>query len=224
MNPEEFYAEPDEALKARRLAEYRDRFIQPFFPANKNARITDLGAGYGLFLNACRAQGYTNIEGVERGQAFVEYARREFGINTIRQNDLFAYLEHTPDDSFDVITAFNVIEHVSKERVPSLLALIQRKLARGGVLIMEVPNADSPLGIHTYFSDLTHEFAYSRKLGATLLKRAGFSDVRLHYQTARRNPLIVMLQALVAKLFGITRDQLFSGNIVFTAHRNAHSD
>lgn len=213
-----FYAEPNKELKRRKLLEYRHRFIEPFFPKDRTVRILDLGAGYGLFLAACRSEGYERVAGVEADEAFVAYAKEEFGIDTIACDDLFIYLESQKDGSVDVITAFNIVEHVKRERVPVLLSLIRRKLAPGGLFIMEVPNADSPLGVHTYFSDLTHKFAYSKKLTLRLLAMAGFERLQVRYEPNLRHLLIRIAQRVVAKLFGLERDQLFSGNIVLIGH------
>ena len=220
MMEHEFYAEPDEPLKRRRAVEYATQFIEHLFPADRSIRIADLGAGYGLFLDACRKQGYENIEGVEAGEPFVLYARRELDIHTITCGDLFSYLESKKDGSFDVVRAFNIVEHIKKEDVQGLLTLICQKLKRGGLFIMEVPNADSPLGVHTYFSDLTHEFAFSKKLAMRLLRLAGFEPIQARYQPNLRNPLIKLAQRILAKVVGLDHRAMFSGNIILAAHRN----
>lgn len=216
---ESFYEAPDEALKRRRFSEYRREIIEPLFPKDPSAKILDMGAGYGLFLDACRRLGYGNIEGVEREPAFVDYARRELGLASVAQGDMLPYLESKGDGSLDVITALNIIEHVKKDRIEYLFALVRRKLRPGGIFVMEVPNADSPLGVHTYFSDLTHEFAFSKKLGLRLLATAGFERVSVCYEPNIRNPLVKIAQTALAKAFGLERDQLFSGNILFVGYR-----
>lgn len=215
----EFYTEPDEFLKRRRTIEYATQFIEPLFPADRSIRISDIGAGYGLFLDACRKRGYENIEGVEAGEAFVLYARRELDIHTIACDDLFSYLESKKDGLFDIITAFNIVEHVKKDRVQYLLDLINEKLKPGGMLIMEVPNADSSLGVHTYFSDLTHEFAFSKKLAVRLLCIAGFDDIKVRYQLNLRNPLIKLAQKIMAKVVGLDHEAMFSGNIILVGYK-----
>lgn len=216
---DEFYAEPDGALKRRRTIEYATQFIRPLFPTDRSVHIADLGAGYGLFLDACRKQGYEHIEGVETSEAFVLYARQELNIHTIVCGDLFSYLESKEDESLDVITAFNIIEHIKRDRVQSLLIMICQKLKQGGIFIMEVPNADSPLGIHTYFSDLTHEFAFSKKLALTVLRLAGFDDVKVRYQPNLRNPLIKLAQKILAKVIGLEYPSMFSGNIILVGYK-----
>lgn len=216
---EEFYGEPNEALKLRRFVEYKTRFIEPLFPKDKSIRILDVGCGYGLFLDACRRLGYTHLEGVELISKFTDYAKRELKLDNIATRDLFSFLESKSDHYFDVITTFNIVEHVKKEKVQYLLNLINKKLKPGGMFIVEVPNADSPLGIHTYFNDLTHEFAFSRKLIMELLRLAGFDSIRIMYQPMRRNPLIILGRKILAKLLGSEYPLMFSGNIILVGYK-----
>ena len=216
---EEFYPVPDEALKKRRFIEYKSNFIDPLFPQDKSIKIADLGAGYGLFLDACKRQGFTNLEGVEIIPKFAEYAEKELGLKNISRSDLFVYLESKSDNCFDIITAFNIIEHIKKEKVQDLLNLINRKIKSGGMFIMEVPNGDSPLGVHTYFTDITHEFAFSRKLAIKLLILAGFGGIKVMYQPMRRNPLIILGRKILAKLVGSEYPLMFSGNIILVGYK-----
>src|SRR3989344_197784 len=130
---EEFYPEPDDNLKKRRFIEYKTTFIDPLFSKDKSIRITDLGCGYGLFLDACRGLGYTNYEGVELIDKFANYARKELGLNNIATSDLFSYLESKSDNYFDVVTAFNIVEHIKKDKIQYLLDLINKKIKSGGM-------------------------------------------------------------------------------------------
>ena len=216
---EEFYPEPDDNLKKRRFIEYKTTFIDPLFPKDKSIRIADLGCGYGLFLDTCRRLGYLNYEGVELLEKFVNYANKELGLKTVARDDIFHFLESKSDEYYDVVTALNTVEHVKKDKVQYLLNLINKKLKPGGMFVMEVPNADSPLGIHTFFTDLTHEFAFSRKLAIKLLHLAGFDSIRVIYQPMRRNPLIILGRKILAKLLGSEYPLMFSGNIILAGYK-----
>lgn len=44
-------------------------------PKNRNAKILDLGCGYGTFLNALRSLGYKNLYGVEIGKEQSEFLK-----------------------------------------------------------------------------------------------------------------------------------------------------
>ncbi len=216
---EEFYSQPDEALKKRRFIEYKTRFIDPFFPKDRSIKIVDLACGYGLFLDTCKKLGYVNYEGVEQIDKFVNYANKELDLKNIIQGDVFNFLESKNDNHFDIITAFNIVEHIKKDKVQYLINLINKKVKSGGFFIIEVPNADSPLGVKTLFSDLTHEFAFSRKLLIQILSIAGFGNIKIMYQPMRRNPFIKLGQKILAKLLGSEYPLMFSGNIIAIGYK-----
>lgn len=214
MQYDEFYEKPDGALRERRLREYCNLFIVPFFPKDKDAKILDIGCGYGLFLDACRAGGYQNIFGVDFNATAVEYATNTLGLNNVIRGDAFAYLEGQPDGLFDVISAVNFVEHVKKERVPSFFSLVAQKLKRGGKFIIEVPNADSIHGIHTFFSDMTHEWAYTKPLIIHLMHQAGFGDVQVLPNSIRSNKLIRLAQKVLTKIVSGDDKLQYSGSVI----------
>lgn len=210
---EEFYSKPDEVLRKRKFIEYRDLYVNKF-PKNKTLKILDLGCSYGLFLDACKRCGYLNYEGVDFDAKAVEYAQKELGLKNIFRDDLFNFLNSRLDGTYDTITAFNIIEHIKKERIIDLLNLIFRKIKAGGTIYIEVPNGDSPLGIHTFYSDITHEFAYTEKLIRHILKMVGFEEVKVMPNRVRANLLIRLAQKILAKVVGFDDKLMFSGNLI----------
>ena len=56
-----------------------------------------------------------DYEGVDFDDEAVNYARREFGLKNIFKDDLFKFLNSRPDNNYDIITAFNIIEHIKKD-------------------------------------------------------------------------------------------------------------
>lgn len=214
----EFYSRPDGALKSRKFVEYKTLYVDKF-PADKNIKILDLGCSYGLFLDACRRCGYLNYEGVDFDNEAVSYARRELGLENIFKDDIFEFLSSHQNNVYDIITAFNIIEHVKKERVQNLLNLIFTKLRSGGKVFIEVPNGDSPIGIHTFYSDLTHEFAYTKSLITRLLQMAGFKEVKVAPNRVRSNLLIRLAQKVLAKVVGFDDKLMFSGNLIVVAKK-----
>ncbi|OGN10640.1 MAG: hypothetical protein A3J46_05535 [Candidatus Yanofskybacteria bacterium RIFCSPHIGHO2_02_FULL_41_11] len=216
----EFYSQPNEALKQRKFVEYKTQYIDKFFPEDKTAKILDLGCSYGLFLDACNRCGFLDYEGVDFDDKAVSYARREFGLKNIFKDDIFNFIDSRSDDTYDVITAFNIIEHIKKEKVETLLNLIYRKLKPHGLLFIEVPNADSPIGIHTFYSDITHEFAYTKSLVTRLLETAGFKNTKVMPNRVRSNLIIRLAQKVLAKVVGFDDKLMFSGNIIVIGQKS----
>jgi SAM-dependent methyltransferase len=84
--------------------------IREHFPADRNAKILDLGSGHGAFVYFIREAGYTNVIGVDRSPEQVAEAER-LGIAGIHEGDLMKTLKSLPEISQDVVIAFDVVEH-----------------------------------------------------------------------------------------------------------------
>jgi len=70
--------------------------------------MLDVGCNLGFFLSVARAQGY-EVHGVEISAESVKYAQEQLNLDVVCGTiETASY----PDRSFDVITLWDVIEHV----------------------------------------------------------------------------------------------------------------
>ncbi len=134
-------------------------------------RLLDVGCADGRFVEHARSRG-VQAEGIDPSAAAVRRAR-ERG-QPVTQGRVH---EYEPAHRFEVITAFDVIEHVIDPR--RFLEAIHRLLAPDGVVILSTPNLDSLfrrlMGKRWFFyipEEHLHYFA-PRSLRA-LLARVGF--------------------------------------------------
>ena len=124
----------------------------------EGARILDLGCAFGTFL-ASLGPAWSR-HGLDVSAYAVEEARRRV------PGALFAVSpagEIPFEGPFDVVTAFDVLEHVPDLRGTGQ-ALLQR-LAPGGALVLVVPVYDGPTGplIRRLDRDATHVHKESRR-------------------------------------------------------------
>ena len=217
MNP--YYTEPDNKLVTRRLKEYSNFFIGPFFPKDTSIKILDVGCGYGLFLKTCEKAGYLQYEGVDTDKPYTDYATKHLGLKNVHCANAQDYLRSKNEAFYDIIVAFNILEHIRKENVQEFLSLLYRGLTSNGMVILEIPNAQSPLGISTFYSDITHEFAYTPKLLNHLLSLAGFTSIKVIPKYVNTNSLIRFGQKILAKIIGLDDKIYFSGNLVAIAKK-----
>jgi len=98
------------------------------------ARLLDFGCGLGYFLAEAGKAGIRGI-GVELSAEAAEFARTQLGVEVVRGDE--SALEGL-DGEFDLIAAWEVIEHVLQPR--DALRLLVGKLAPGGVLGLSLPN------------------------------------------------------------------------------------
>jgi len=140
------------ALPYRFLAAMFAPFLQPTTPAwEGGGRMLDVGCGNGRFLTGMRTLGW-NVEGVELSAAGVKAAR--LSDLSVHHGDLAS--AHFADNSFDLITARHVIEHIPDPHL--FMAELARVLKPGGRLVIETPNSLA-LGrqwfsIHWYANDV----------------------------------------------------------------------
>ena len=150
--------------------------LRGWLPVARNFSGLDLGCGSGDLIVALQSLGFNNLTGVDVGPEQVAIARTR-GVSVV-QADIVDYLQ-TSDQSFDVIFAFDVVEHFTKDEVLDLFALIWKRLKPGGRLIVQTPNALSPWASHYRYNDLTHELIFGPSCLASTLRLSGFKDVKL---------------------------------------------
>lgn len=102
----------------------------------KNIRLLDVGCASGAFIKIANKLG-VHAEGVEP-MAFPARAATASGLKVTE-----GYLEdlNLPEESFDVVTLFEVIEHLKNP--VSLLKECRRILRPGGLMIVKTGNTDS---------------------------------------------------------------------------------
>jgi 2-polyprenyl-3-methyl-5-hydroxy-6-metoxy-1,4-benzoquinol methylase len=107
---------------------------EPFLKYKKGEKILDIGCGDGSLLKFLKESGWQTY-GVEPHETSSLYAQEVLGLNVFsgRLEDA-----NYPEESFDVITLFHVLEHLHdpSQVLKKAFSLIKRD----GILIIEVPN------------------------------------------------------------------------------------
>jgi len=111
---------------------FRWRYIlEKIVRLNGKGSLLDIGAGNGYFVNLARMEFNLEAEGSEISQAEIDYAHRHFNLALIRD---FQAIPH----DFDILTSFNVLEHVTDPT--EFLKTMLTKLKPGGLFIISTPN------------------------------------------------------------------------------------
>jgi SAM-dependent methyltransferase len=136
------------------------------------ARLLEIGAAAGFFLDEARRRGYAGI-GVEPNAAMAMHARDVLGLD-VRTGTL-EQTEFEPG-SVDAACAFHVVEHLADPL--GSLRTISEAVKPGGHVLVEVPNAGSAaarrLGPEWPPLDLPHHVGqHGPRSLRTLLERAG---------------------------------------------------
>lgn len=145
----------------------------------ERGKILDIGCGYGHFIEIMRDFGWT-VWGIDLSPKTLFYAR-EKGLNAANTSiDDVTF----PDDFFDAITAFYVLEHLANPL--SALKKVLKMLKPGGVVVIRVPHTTPIVRFLSVFKvknnlyDIPyHLYDFSPKTISLLLKKAGFSLIRV---------------------------------------------
>ena len=101
----------------------------------KAGRLLDVGCGTGLFLSQAINSGW-DVYGTEVSGFAVDYIKNKFGIGVLKGKLRDAKF---PDNFFDVVTFWHVLEHTADPL--GNLTEARRILKPGGVVVIAVPNA-----------------------------------------------------------------------------------
>ena len=158
-----------------RAAHLQD-LIRRYFPPDRNAAILDLGCGHGALLHFLRQAGYQNTLGVDWSASQVAAAAKH-GLTGIIQGDVLQVLAAQPAASRDVVVAYDLLEHFTRDELLHCLDEVCRVLKSGGRCIIHAPNGASPFGGRVRYGDLTHELALTRDSLTQVCRVCGFSRV-----------------------------------------------
>ncbi len=169
--------------RMRATARQHLRFLRRSVAEGAGLKLLDVGCSSGLFLDEARQSGF-EVHGAELSASTAAFAREHFGLS-VHSGD-WRDAGHA-DASFDVITLFDVIEHLP-DPLAELVA-IRRLLKPGGLLLQSTPDID---GLFPRLSYLLarrldywphpepphHLFQFSRRTLGALTEQAGYVDPR----------------------------------------------
>ena len=181
------------------------RFIKRY---REKGKLLDVGTGFGFFLGEMKNQGW-EVEGIEISLKGRNFAREVLNL-TVHPGPLTE--TGFPEEAFDVITAFYVIEHLSDPM--AFLRECYRILKPRGFLLLRYPhttpikNLLHALGIRNRLYDLpAHLSDFSPGMIEQCLEKTGFPRCR-HSMGGYTLPEGVG-KRLVTSLFGNLAEGLF---------------
>jgi 2-polyprenyl-3-methyl-5-hydroxy-6-metoxy-1,4-benzoquinol methylase len=189
----------------------RFKFIQKF---KRSGELFDLGAGWGHFMLAGQELGY-DVYGVEISEQPYLYCVNDLKLPV----DHIDFFEMDESKQFDIITMWDVLEHIDK--ADDFLAKCAKLTKPGGYLFLQVPQIDS------YFAKrhkdnwkmmgLDHVNYFGKKTITQILANNGYEVVKIKSSFEIKLFIMYTLLPLIKKLKGNKKQTLRQANTTINA-------
>ena len=157
-------------------------------------RLLDVGGATGNFLHAMQQRGPWDVHGLDISPEATRYARERYGLDMFTGELAQAAY---PDSYFDVVTVWDVLEHVHDPA--EVLREMHRILKPGGLLLVRVPNADTwdarLFGEYWVGLDAPrHLYVFSPPTLRGLLEKASFQVMQMRSLLLSYHPVALSVQ------------------------------
>jgi len=145
----------------------------------RNKVVLDLGASAGVFLDSIQSLAFETIA-VEPASIYSEYLKS-------RKHKYYPYPEDALNDNIkaDIVTCFDVIEHLSDPRL--LLKNAFDLLKPGGLFVLSMPNLNDflrkikPEDFESFFFMKVHLNYFSKEVVEKVFKEFDFSNLKVDF-------------------------------------------
>lgn len=154
------------------------KFLSFFDGTHTNRKLLDVGCAFGYFVELALSQGY-NAYGFDPSHFAAGKARSLISADRIQEGTITQV--KYPSSSFDVITMFDVFEHLH-DPLSDMKKLVSLLKPEGKIIIATGDTQSFAARLMkrrwTFFIPPQHIFFFNRKNVITLLRKAGLKPVR----------------------------------------------
>lgn len=175
---------------------YFSPFIKNF--SRQKSKVLDIGCGLGQNLYVFKKLGFKNVLGVDISPEIIAFVKKQ-GFS-IQQADVFKFLKNKAKQ-YQIITLFDVVEHLTIDEAINLLKLIRRALTENGIVIIHTFNAGHPFCNYTRYCDITHKTGFTIHSLDMILREAGLKKNTIFtfnpFYIWHPNPFIYLLRRVI---------------------------
>lgn len=163
----------------RRQQYYLDTYVKNWLDKDMSGDILDLGCGRGEWLEILRENGYRAMGIDLNRRALNECRKKDLKVICV---DAVSYIKSLQDESIQMITSFQLIEHLEMPQLLSMFQELGRVVKKGGVIIMETPNpCNLQVGAASFYLDPTHVRQLHPEFVRFLTEQSGFREIEIAY-------------------------------------------
>lgn len=162
--------------------------------------LLDSGCGKGYFL--AYAEKHYHTYGIDISDFAIQYAKDNLKSSKlmVKEADNTGF----PDNFFDIITCFDILEHLNNP--DAALKECRRILKENGLLIVTIPNTDS-IGVKLKknnwygYRDKTHVSLLSNESWFKLLQENDFKIIEFFYDGMWDSPYFAKIPSIIQHIF-----------------------
>jgi ubiquinone/menaquinone biosynthesis C-methylase UbiE len=164
-----FTPKPKHILRAGKVALSRRKLLGNWIAQPK--KILDVGTGGGEFAYLLQSLGH-DVNGIEPNKGYALYSKQEYGLKV--QIGFIQDIQQ-PNESFDLITIWHVLEHT--ENPNAVLTKLHSLLKPQGILVVEVPTIEATCQSPKSTFHEAHIFNFNLATLRRLGEKVGFAEV-----------------------------------------------
>lgn len=153
--------------------------------------VLDVGCGIGNFLELAKERGW-QCAGVDIDADAIESAKRKTGITELEAKDVITYAKEHPEKKFDLVTFFDVLEHVDNHN--EFLAAISSLLKEGGHIAMSMPYRKHAIWLMKGDLPPVHLTCWDRTSLRKFLEARGYDVVYMRRSSEGVWPIVMKLR------------------------------
>lgn len=198
-------------------------------PVRPGLRVFEVGFGNGAFAGLMLSNQVSYV-GSEINEVLVTRAKAK-GVE-VAVNGMRDFIPHA-SGTFDLVAAFDVLEHFELDEIRSFLSDAREVLRPGGVLLARMPSGDSPFGRAVFHGDVTHRTVLGSSAILQLAAQFRYDVVRiappalpvmgLGWRRACRRGMLTASQILVGRainsIFHDGQPRVITSNLVFALRK-----
>ncbi|MCP4400802.1 MAG: class I SAM-dependent methyltransferase [bacterium] len=125
----------------------------------------DIGCSFGYLLHEAQQKGY-DVLGIEPDEKAAVHAKQLIGRDCVYHGVMKQ--EVIPDNSADIISLLDVLEHIPLENFSEFTRMIHRKLTHRGILVIKVPSSE---GLYFMLAHYLMQWKFTHAFMTGVIKR-----------------------------------------------------
>ncbi len=157
----------------------------------KKGTILDVGCGIGNFLDLANQEGWV-CAGIDFDPDAIDAARKRIGTGDLSVSDVVIYAQQHPENKFDVVTFFDVFEHVDNHN--EFIGAVSSLVKDNGSIAMSMPYRKHAPWLMRGDVPPCHLTCWDRGSLKGFLTKHGFTVTHMSRRTEGIWPIIMKLR------------------------------